>query len=924
MMQPRLTSSLGELSTKYSVLIMLQVVGLLFATSLGFAQCPMEKPIVAKPVVAGIVHPVSGAVSDKLSAAAIDTRIFLQHPDRRVLEATALSAQTISEVESAWRSVLTQHNDNQRTGAYLSETVLTPQSLRVNDFGLKATYPVEGRVDAQLLYVHGIPVNGALHNVLYAVTMCNYVYAFDADTADGGHLWPGPVILSEEDPFDQWTLTAGAPVAAGDPVTMVTPDQQHPNQAPQHIFYRGTDGTINHIYWDGSFHRDSWTAAAGAPPAAGDPVTMVTPNPLRPNETQQHVFYRGTDGAINHVSWDGSFHRDTWTTVAEAPPAAGDPVTMVTPNPYRPNETQQHVFYRGTDGAINHIHWDGSFHHDTWTTAAGAPPAAGDPATMVTPNQQHIFYRGTDGAINHIYWDGSFHRDTWTTAAWAPPAAGNPATMITPNQQHIFYRGTDGALNHILWQRRFARGILSTPVIDLPNRVMYVVYSTKNQVQDTSCPSRLTPCITAPRSPVEEKPDPHPADVPDLDNLDVAFWLAAIDIQNGKFLRQRPITASIDDDQGRPVGFEEKDHLNRPGLLLDGDSLYIAFGMRPMEGEHEFHGWVMEYDAASFQQKGVFNTSRNWIFDATRADVEGAGVWQSGAGLLADGSGAVYLTTGNGKKVLEGHYFGDLVLKVRDGLPRDHSASFTPSELGLKEVTYALDGAAPPNVYHYKVNANGDPRHLQVSCNPEPAGTKVLERSNDISYLLDFQDLDLSSGGPMLIPGTSILVAGGKTGVMYLLDSSTMQRIQEFAFSTDLDAPCRRYDFQNGPHLHGAPTYWSISDSLAYIYHWGEKDFLRGYPFVTTTGKVDTEHPICSFRRSIQNTADPGSASKCQTPSGSILFERVRASKCQMPGGSISVSGNQSGGTAVIWATAPLDRGGTVPLPEADKTAFLK
>src|SRR5260370_21478362 len=98
MMQPRLTSSLGELSTKYSVLIMLQVVGLLFATSLGFAQCPIEKPIVAKPVVAGIVHPVSVAVSDKLSAAALDTRIFLQHPPRRVLAPTALSAYKMSQV----------------------------------------------------------------------------------------------------------------------------------------------------------------------------------------------------------------------------------------------------------------------------------------------------------------------------------------------------------------------------------------------------------------------------------------------------------------------------------------------------------------------------------------------------------------------------------------------------------------------------------------------------------------------------------------------------------------------------------------------------------------------------------------------------------------------------------------------------------
>src|SRR5258708_37598255 len=114
MMQPSLTSSLGEPSPKYGVLPMLQAMGLLLVASPGFAQCPTEKPLVAKPVVAGIVHPVSGTVSDKLSTAAVNTRIFLQHPDKRALETTALSAQTVSEVESAWRSVLTQHNDNQR------------------------------------------------------------------------------------------------------------------------------------------------------------------------------------------------------------------------------------------------------------------------------------------------------------------------------------------------------------------------------------------------------------------------------------------------------------------------------------------------------------------------------------------------------------------------------------------------------------------------------------------------------------------------------------------------------------------------------------------------------------------------------------------------------------------------------------------
>jgi len=194
--------------------------------------------------------------------------------------------------------------------------------------------------------------------------------------------------------------------------------------------------------------------------AGGVPVKGIPPMPDRvdgkvivfglKNQTnqQEHVFYRGTDGAVNHIFWDGSFHHDQWTASAGAPPAAGDPMTMVAAG-------QQHVFYRGVNGAVNHIFWDGTFQHDQWTASAGAPPAAGDPAILVTSGQQHVFYRGMDGAIDHIFWDGSFHRDQWTAIAGAPPAAGDPVTMVTNGQQHIFYRGTDGAVNHIFWDGSF-------------------------------------------------------------------------------------------------------------------------------------------------------------------------------------------------------------------------------------------------------------------------------------------------------------------------------------------------------------------------------------------------------------------------------------------------------------------------------------
>ncbi len=248
---------------------------------------------------------------------------------------------------------------------------------------------------------------------------------------------------------DVWTAAPGAKLAEGDPVTMVTPGQQH-------VFYRGPGGALCHIFWDGSARRlffDDWTAKAGpgAGPAAGDPSTLVTAG-------QQHVFYRGRAGGVHHIFWDassGNLRHDDWSAgVRGAPLAAGNVATMETGG-------QQHVFYRGTDNSISHILWapmSGALHHDDWMARAGAPAAAGDPATMVTAEgQQHVFYRGVGGAINHIFWDpsspSSLTVDDWTARARPPsvPADGAPATMLFRGQQHVFYRGPGGAIDHILW-----------------------------------------------------------------------------------------------------------------------------------------------------------------------------------------------------------------------------------------------------------------------------------------------------------------------------------------------------------------------------------------------------------------------------------------------------------------------------------------
>ena len=258
--------------------------------------------------------------------------------------------------------------------------------------------------------------------------------------------------------FEQWSQLAKALPSGGDPATMVWPDEQTADQ--QHLFYRGLGGAINHIFWNrptGTFSFEQWAVPPNVPAAASDPAPMVTPG-------QQHVFYRGTDGAINHVFWDAptnSFHYEVWTHLAGGPTAAGKPATMVWPD--SKTATQQHLFYRGVDGAINHIFWDAPtnrFFFEQWIIPSKLPAAAGDPVAMVTPGQQHVFYRGIDGAIHHFFWDAptnSFHHEPWGAAKKPPAAAGDPVAMVTPGQQHVFYRRNEwGHQSCVLgWREQF-------------------------------------------------------------------------------------------------------------------------------------------------------------------------------------------------------------------------------------------------------------------------------------------------------------------------------------------------------------------------------------------------------------------------------------------------------------------------------------
>ncbi|MFN7992261.1 MAG: hypothetical protein U0Q18_01580 [Bryobacteraceae bacterium] len=88
-------------------------------------------------------------------------------------------------------NVLTFKNDNSRTGLNPNESLLSPATVSQKSFGTRFSFPVDGFIFAQPLYIASVPIPGAgLHNVVLVVTEHDTVYAFDADDNLGNNVNP--------------------------------------------------------------------------------------------------------------------------------------------------------------------------------------------------------------------------------------------------------------------------------------------------------------------------------------------------------------------------------------------------------------------------------------------------------------------------------------------------------------------------------------------------------------------------------------------------------------------------------------------------------------------------------------------------------------------------------------------------------------
>ena len=83
--------------------------------------------------------------------------------------------------------VTTYKYDLNRSGQNLAESALTLTNVASSTFGLLRSLPVDGRVDAQPLYLSALSAAGRTFNTVFVATEHDSVYAFDSDS--GAILW---------------------------------------------------------------------------------------------------------------------------------------------------------------------------------------------------------------------------------------------------------------------------------------------------------------------------------------------------------------------------------------------------------------------------------------------------------------------------------------------------------------------------------------------------------------------------------------------------------------------------------------------------------------------------------------------------------------------------------------------------------------
>jgi len=280
--------------------------------------------------------------------------------------------------------------------------------------------------------------------------------------------------------------------------------------------------------------------------------------------------------------------------------------------------------------------------------------------------------------------------------------------------------------------------------------------------------------------------------------------LHALDITTGGEQPGSPVVISASvagngvDSTNGVVSFDPFLQNSRVSLLLVNGVVYMAWAS--LCDRLPYHGWVLGYDESTLELTEVFNSSPN--FGA-------AGVWQGGGGIAADAEGDLYLNTANGRFDIPagGVEWGDTILKLNPTSGLTVADYFTPFS----------------------------------------------------QYTDDSEDLDLGSGGVMLLPDqttgpTHLAVSGGKDGTIYLVNRDNMGHFSPISNSNALQVLLNATG-----ELTNTPTYFNNQ-----LYYWASGDYMKQFTLQqgllsiapVSTGSLKSGYPGAVMGVSANGTAN--------------------------------------------------------------------
>jgi hypothetical protein len=289
------------------------------------------------------------------------------------------------------------------------------------------------------------------------------------------------------------------------------------------------------------------------------------------------------------------------------------------------------------------------------------------------------------------------------------------------------------------------------------------------------------------------------------------------------------------------VLFDPSIQLNRASLLLMNGVVYMGFGSHCDIGP--YRGWVVGINVATH--------SLQTMWASAASNFVGAGIWQAGGGVMTDGPGRLFVTTGNSNS---GSLYGSTPL-----------AETNPPQNNLTEAVLRLevqsDGTLAPKNFFAPYDAT----------------------------VLDDNDLDFASGGPVGLPDNvlpvalqhqnrKLVAAVGKEGYVYLLDRDHLG-----GYNPAGDNAVYRSNQDGGAW--SKPAVWPGGDNTG------------GYVYVLTSTP-----PSQVSAGGINGFLDAYKISS--TPSGAPALGPVARSQGQFgfsSGSPIVTSVNGTAGTGVVW-----------------------